>query len=128
MVDGNYDGNVPVSSFSNNIGRALLRAIRIKSSKTELLHLFVATLLVTGVGLSFNHYRHISWQFLTIFISAFLVHELAHKLLAQYYVSWAEFRTELELITYGSSAASDSCVFIRLLSLYFVFRGPVLNL
>jgi Zn-dependent protease len=91
MVDGNY-GSVPVS---NNIGRALLRAIRIKSSKTEVLHLFVATLLVTGVGLSFNHYRHISWQFLAIFISAFLVHELAHKLLAQYYGSWAEFRAQL---------------------------------
>ncbi len=37
-----------------------LELIRIKSSKTEMLHLFVATLLVTGVGLSFNHYRHIS--------------------------------------------------------------------
>ncbi|HYV52008.1 MAG TPA: hypothetical protein VE971_01830 [Candidatus Eisenbacteria bacterium] len=95
MLDGNYDSSVSVSSFSNNIGRALLRAIRIKSSKTELLHLFVATLLVTGVGLSFNHYRHISWQFLAIFISAFLVHELAHKLLAQYYGSWAEFRAQL---------------------------------
>ena len=44
---------------------------------------------------SFNHYRHISWQFLAIFISAFLVHELAHKLLAQYYGSWAEFRAQL---------------------------------
>jgi len=95
MVDGNYDSSVSVSSFSNNIGRALLRAIRIKSSKTELLHLFVATLLVTGVGLSFNHYRYISWQFLAIFVSAFLVHELAHKLLAQYYGSWAEFRAQL---------------------------------
>ena len=70
MIDGNYDGNVPVG---NNIGRALLRAIRIKSSKTEVLHLFVATLLVTGVGLSFNHYRHISWQFLAVFIGAFLI-------------------------------------------------------
>ena len=99
MVDGNYDGSVSMSSFSNNIGRALLRgfgrAIRIKSSKTELLHLFVATLLVTGVGMSFNHYRYISWQFLAIFISAFLVHELAHKFLAQYYGSWAEFRAQL---------------------------------
>src|ERR1700757_1497119 len=92
MADGNYYANVPVI---NNIGRTLLRAIRIKSSKTELLHLFVATLLVTGVGLSFNHYRYISWQFLAIFISAFLVHELAHKLLAQYYGSWAEFRAQL---------------------------------
>src|SRR6185312_7576321 len=35
--------------------------IRIKSSKTELLHLGIATLLVTAVGLSL--YRHISWQF-----------------------------------------------------------------
>jgi Zn-dependent protease len=32
---------------------------------------------------------------LTIFISAFLVHELAHKFLAQYYGSWAEFRAEM---------------------------------
>ena len=58
IADDNFDGSVSVSSFSNNIGRALLRAIKIKSSKTELLHLFVATLLVTCVGLSFNHYRH----------------------------------------------------------------------
>jgi len=93
MTNGNHD-SISVSSFINNIGRTL----RIKSSKTELLHLFVAALLVTGVGLSFNHYRHISWQFLAIFISAFLVHELAHKLLAQYYGSWAEFRAQL-LIT-----------------------------
>ena len=88
MTDGNYDS-------SNNIGRALLRAIKIKSSRTELLHLSIATLLITGVGLSFNHYRYISWQFLVVFISAFLVHELAHKFLAQYYGSWAEFRAQL---------------------------------
>ena len=37
----------------------------------------------------------IIWQFLAIFISAFLIHELAHKLLAQYYGSWAEFRAQL---------------------------------
>ena len=48
-----------------------------------------------GVGLSFNHYRYISWQFLVVFISAFLVRELAHKFLAQYYGSWAEFRAQL---------------------------------
>jgi Zn-dependent protease len=71
------------------------RIIRIKSSKTELLHLTIATLLVTAVGLSLNGYRHFSWQFLAIFISAFLVHELAHKFLAQYYGSWAEFRAQM---------------------------------
>jgi hypothetical protein len=42
---------------------------------------------------SFNGYRNISWQFLAIFVSAFLVHEMAHKFLAQYYGSKAEFRT-----------------------------------
>src|ERR671921_2933852 len=71
------------------------RTLRIKSSKTELLHLTIATLLVTAVGLSLNGYRYISWQFLAIFISAFLVHELAHKFLAQFYGSWAEFRAEM---------------------------------
>jgi Zn-dependent protease len=68
------------------------KILRIKSSKTELLHLTIATLLVTAVGLSLNGYRYISWQFLAIFVSAFLLHELAHKFLAQYYGSWAEFR------------------------------------
>ena len=68
------------------------RILKIKSSKTELLHLAVATLLVMGVGLSLNGYRYFSWQFIAMFVSAFLVHELAHKFLAQYYGSWAEFR------------------------------------
>lgn len=68
------------------------RTLKIKSSKTELLHLAVATLLVMAVGLSLNGYRYFSWQFIAMFVSAFLVHELAHKFLAQYYGSWAEFR------------------------------------
>ena len=71
---------------------ASFRILRVKSSRTELLHLGIATLLVTAVGLSLNGYRYVSWQFLAIFVSAFLIHELAHKFLAQYYVSWAEFR------------------------------------
>lgn len=33
-------------------------------------------------------------QFLAIFVCAFLVHEFAHKFLAQYYGSWAEFRAQ----------------------------------
>lgn len=74
---------------------AMRRMFRLKSSRTELLHLTIATILVTCVGLSLNQYRSFSWQFLTIFISAFLVHELAHKFLAQYYGSWAEFRAEM---------------------------------
>ncbi len=90
MIDGNsyYRSNIPISQI-------LSRIIRIKTSKTELLHLTIATILVTAVGLSLSGYRHFSWQFLAIFISAFLVHELAHKFLAQYYGSWAEFRAQM---------------------------------
>lgn len=82
-------------SENSSVLRSLGRAIKIKSSKTELLHLSIATILVMAVGLSFNHYRYISWQFLAVFVSAFLIHELAHKFLAQYYGSWAEFRAQL---------------------------------
>lgn len=84
---------------------SLLRTIKIKSSKTELIHLTVATALITAVGLSLNDYRYISWQFLLIFISAFLVHELARKFLAQFYGSWSEFRAQIYgLVTTAISA------------------------
>ena len=91
MMQGDFVGHSANSSYLNS----LLKAMKIKSSKTELLHLSIATLLVMAVGLSFNHYRYISWQFLAIFVTAFLIHELAHKFLAQYYGSWAEFRAQL---------------------------------
>jgi Zn-dependent protease len=89
-----YDAKRKKMLLNGNYNHKTLSAkiLRINSSKTELLHLFIATLLVTAVGLSLNGYRYISWQFLAIFVSAFLVHELAHKFLAQYYGSWAEFR------------------------------------
>lgn len=96
MVEGNYgDSGSALSSTSNSLLGSLLRVVKIKSSRTELLHLSVATLLIIAVGLSFNSYRHVSWQFLVIFISAFLIHEFAHKFLAQYYGSWAEFRAQM---------------------------------
>jgi len=96
MVEGNYGDNWSASSStSNSLLGSLLRVLKIKSSRTELLHLSVATLLIIAVGLSFNSYRHVSWQFLVIFISAFLIHEFAHKFLAQYYGSWAEFRAQM---------------------------------
>ena len=94
MVQRNHGGSVP-PPVDNDLLKSLFRGIRIKSSKTEILHLFIATLLVTAVGLSLNSYRHISWQFLAIFISAFLIHEFSHKFLAQYYGSWAEFRAQM---------------------------------
>ncbi|MGB6628459.1 MAG: AN1-type zinc finger domain-containing protein [Nitrososphaeraceae archaeon] len=110
MMRGNYNtsssSSVSSASVSNSPLGSLLRALKIKTSKTELLHLSVATLLITAVGLSLNSYRHISWQFLAIFISAFLIHEFAHKFLAQYYGSWAEFRTQ----TYGLIVTAISAI------------------
>lgn len=88
-------GNDKNSFKDNNVIRIIRNLFNLKTSKTEILHLSLATLLVTFVGLSLNNYRTFSWQFLVIFISAFIVHELAHKFLAQYYGSWAEFRAEL---------------------------------
>jgi Zn-dependent protease len=80
--------------------------LRPSFSKTEIKHLLLATGLVTAVGLSLNHYRHISVEFLLIFTSAFLTHELAHKFLAQSYGSWAEFRTDL----YGIMVTAISAI------------------
>src|SRR6186713_2781608 len=102
----NYCNSSLSSPISSSLVRSLLGVLKIKTSKTELLHLSVATLLITAVGLSFNHYRYISWQFLAIFISAFLVHEFAHKFLAQYYGSWAEFRAQM----YGLIVTAISAV------------------
>jgi Zn-dependent protease len=94
--------------INNNTKNSILESLilKIKFSKLEILHLSIATILVTAVGLSLTRYRDISWEFLTIFVSAFLVHELAHKLLAQFYGSWAEFRTN----TYGLIVTAFSAI------------------
>ncbi|MGB9169450.1 MAG: AN1-type zinc finger domain-containing protein [Nitrososphaeraceae archaeon] len=78
-----------------NYSNFLRKMLNFRSSRTELYHLGIATILVLLVGLSLTGYRHISYEFILIFISAFLIHELAHKLLAQLYGSWAEFRAEI---------------------------------
>lgn len=85
-----YD-NFTKSSFLNNFSKT----INIRFSRTEIKHLLIATFLVLLVGMSLNNYRYISLEFLVIFIIAFLFHELAHKFLANFYGSWAEFRAEL---------------------------------
>ncbi|NOJ30135.1 MAG: hypothetical protein DA328_08215 [Nitrososphaeraceae archaeon] len=84
------DNHISLANVKN-----LVYFSKLKSSHIEILHLSLATFLVMLVGLSLNGYRHISWHFLVIFISAFLVHELAHKFLAQYYKGWAEFRLDV---------------------------------
>lgn len=68
-------------------------------SPTELKHLALSALMVMGVGLSIipqMRLRPIELEMLVslgaVFTSVFLLHELAHKLLAQHHGLWAEFR------------------------------------
>lgn len=77
---------------------AVKNGLLLRFSKLEILHLAIATALVTAVGMSIFGYR-VRWDFLAIFISAFIVHELGHKFLAQIYHAFAEFR----LILFGAA-------------------------
>jgi len=71
-------------------------------SPTEIKHLTLSALLVAGVGLSMVISRSPQTEILVgsalVFVSVFLLHEIAHKLMAQHYGLWAEFR----LTTFGA--------------------------
>lgn len=80
-------------------------AVLLRFSSTELAHLALGTALVAAVGMSF-----VGWRFrpdyLLVFTTAFILHELAHKFLAQFYRAWAEFR----LILYGAVITAISAI------------------
>jgi len=68
----------------------------------EIKHLVVATLLVICVGLSlfgFPSFIYADYLALTLFVAmfttSFLMHEIAHKIIAQRHGLWAEFRLVL---------------------------------
>ncbi len=65
-------------------------------SPTEIRHLALSALLVTAVGFSMVGLRPSKTEILIgsalVFVSVFLLHEIAHKLTAQHYGLWAEFR------------------------------------
>lgn len=65
-------------------------------SPTEIKHLAISALLVTAVGLSMVGFESSKTEILIgsalVFVSVFLLHEIAHKLTAQHYGLWAEFR------------------------------------
>ena len=71
---------------------------------TELKHLAIGALLVMGVGLSYIYQvvglpvlinPEILTGLVVVFTLSFLLHEIAHKLSAQHYGLWAEFRLTL---------------------------------
>jgi Zn-dependent protease len=70
---------------------------RIRFSSTEVKHILVGLVLVSGVGLSFFGPQLVSsWIAVVLavmfFAAGFIIHELAHKAVAQRYGLWAEFR------------------------------------
>lgn len=87
------------------IGSALYDVIYLRFSKTEVLHLAIATILVAAVGMSFYDFTF-RWDFIAIFVSAFIIHELGHKFLAQFYRAWAEFR----ILFYGAVMTAISAL------------------
>ncbi len=60
------------------------------------MHLAVATVLVIGAGLTFPNMIYNDYSMLALlsvlFALSFLIHEIAHKIMAQTYGLWAEFR------------------------------------
>ncbi len=87
------------------IRSSLYETIYLRFSKIEILHLAIATVLVAAVGMSLYRFQF-RWDFLVIFISAFLIHELGHKFLAQFYRAWAEFR----VLFYGAVITAISAL------------------
>jgi Zn-dependent protease len=83
---------------SPNLGTQRYRKI-FWFSTTELKHLGGGTLLVMSVALSlffFSRSQDVSPIILAVvFTTSFLLHEIAHKLTAQHYGAWAEFRLNL---------------------------------
>ena len=80
------------------------RKYRIRFSQKEFKHIAVAALLVVGIGFSIGFYVFSWWSldvitiFAGIMTASFLVHEIAHKIIAQKKGMWAEFR----LTTWGA--------------------------
>lgn len=69
---------------------------KIHFSNKEIRHLAIAAVLVIAIGLSPTMYGQIKLNYLALFTviltASFLIHEIAHKIVAQKRGFWAEFR------------------------------------
>jgi Zn-dependent protease len=84
---------------------------KIRFSTTEITHIVIGIILVSGVGLSFFTPRGFSdWLAVAaavlFFTTGFIIHELTHKAMAQRYGMWAEFR----LNTFGAVLTAISVI------------------
>lgn len=88
-------------------------------SRKEITHLILAALLVVGVGFTLPYMVYTDYTILallsTAFAGSFLVHEIGHKIMAQRYGLWAEFRLTLMGII---------LTLLSLLPTYFKIIGP----
>ena len=91
--------------------------MRFRTSETEIKHLLVAWLVIS-LAFTIIFERTLRHQFvLTFLISAFTVglgfvlHELAHKIVAQRYGSWSEFRAEPLMLLFAILTAFAGFVF-----------------
>lgn len=79
------------SGTGSRVANVIKNTVLLRFSWTEIGHLALGMALVAAVGMSISGI----WfqpEFMAVFVSAFLLHELAHKFLAQFYRAWAEFR------------------------------------
>jgi len=99
-----YSGDSSTSRFSEGL---------FSFSRTEIKHLGIGSLLVTLVGVSLTGSlvpNLVSLSLAVLFAFSFLLHEVAHKLTAQKYGLWSEFR----LITFG--------LILTIASIFFPFK------
>ncbi|MEM2643985.1 MAG: AN1-type zinc finger domain-containing protein [Candidatus Bathyarchaeia archaeon] len=79
--------------------RKIFRAALLHFSKTETIHLALGTLMVALVSLSIGEIFYenplLLLFLITVFVFTFLLHEIGHKIVAEYYGLWAEFRLSL---------------------------------
>jgi len=92
--------------------------MRLRTSETEIKHLLVAWLAISLAFTILFEERTLRHQFvLTFLISAltvglgFVLHELAHKIVAQRYGSWSEFRAEPLMLLFAILTAFAGFVF-----------------
>ncbi len=99
--------------FSISFGQPRNVKRHVYMSITELKHLIPAALLIIGIGFSIvfynnffsdNYFANLGWGwtemsvFAVLLMTSFLIHEMAHKVIAQRNGLWAEFR----LTTWGA--------------------------
>lgn len=92
-------------SAGHRAATALKSAVLLRFSRAEIAHLALGMALVAAVGMSLFGFRF-DPAYIAVFVSAFLLHELAHKFLAQFYRAWAEFR----VMMYGAVITAISAL------------------